>query len=224
MIQVLIVEAFWACRAGWRTLVEALDEACSVVETDRAENVATLVREPDELDLILLGRSLPHVDVGAEIATLRRCVGDAPIVVLAPPLGRSEALRAIEIGAMGYIPKTVPAEDTLRGLRRVLAGEVWIAPEALATPDTPGRAPGSNSPGTSDGRLHGLTQRQRDVLSGLAQGKTNAQIAGALGLSTNTVRLHVSAILKTLGVSNRTQAARLATEFGAETIEPDTES
>lgn len=214
-MQVLIVDACWACQAGWRSLVESLGVRYSVIEASEFSEAIDVGRKSKDVGLVLLGAPVPGFSLSGALTKLRGQLPDLSVVVLGMTGERAEALQALEFGAIGYIPKTDSREDMLHGLRRVLAGEVWVPKSAVASVGREASETSGQSARPSLSRRRGLdvlTDRQRDVLAGLAAGKTNAAIATQLGLSTNTVRLHVSAVLKALGVANRTQAARVAAD------------
>ena len=128
--------------------------------------------------------------------------------------------RAIETGAMGFIPKTTSSQLLLNALRLVLAGGVYLPTEVLrhheGTPEPALRlaAEASDSGKMLAPHAIGLTERQSDVLALLVQGKSNKLICRDLGLAEGTVKIHVTAILKTLNVSNRTQAVIAVGKLG----------
>jgi DNA-binding NarL/FixJ family response regulator len=106
--------------------------------------------------------------------------------------------RALDLGAMGFIPKDATSRQMIQSLRMVQAGSV-VVPEALVR----------RCPDTEDWR-RALTGRQRDVLTQLGRGHSNKEIARTLDLAEATVKMHVTAIMKLLNVSNRTQAVLAA--------------
>jgi len=124
-------------------------------------------------------------------------------------------LQFLERGVNGCIHKDVDAEEAVRAVRRVLDGEVWL-PRHFFQQGRDVAATEGNFPATELSGPRGwerLSERQRQILSLLASGKTNPEIASIVGLSKYTVRHHVSIILRTLNVSNRAEAMVLAREF-----------
>ncbi len=126
--------------------------------------------------------------------------------------------RALDHGAAGFIPKDTASDVLLSALRLVLAGGTYIPPTMLDASGTDQGAPpvqeAGPSPETGHGPLDRLTPRQREVLRLIAAGMTNKSIAQQLDVTENTVKVHITSILKTLGVSNRTQAVITAQQWG----------
>lgn len=119
--------------------------------------------------------------------------------------------KALDLGAAGYIPKSAGIEVMLSALRLVLVGGIYVPPDLLRKAAPPGitevvDAAAELSPDS-------LTSRQQEVLRLLGEGKSNKEIARQLDLSENTVKIHVTAVLKALGVNNRTKAAVVARQF-----------
>jgi DNA-binding NarL/FixJ family response regulator len=136
------------------------------------------------------------------------------VLVLAGDDCDEHALAAIAAGAVGFLPKDVPAEELTRAVRAVAAGGAVIAPvvlarilaraaESLPAPET-----------TAGSALDALTEREREVLVHVARGHSNAEIAGALRVSETTVKTHVGHLLTKLRLRDRTQAVVLAYETG----------
>jgi DNA-binding NarL/FixJ family response regulator len=124
----------------------------------------------------------------------------------------------MELGAAGFLPKSAPASVMLNALRLILAGETYF-PAGLQKGAPPvslaaARAMSNAQSETLRARIDMLTHRQRDVLALVGEGRSNKDIADALGISEGTVKVHVGAILKALGTTNRTQAALIAIDFG----------
>ncbi len=164
-----------------------------------AAALSWLHNEPD-IDLVLLDLDL--VD-SRGVDTLRRVREAAPqvaVVVLSAHAERDNVFAALDLGAAGFLPKTADAAQLLQGVQRVLEGGV-IMPAAVA----PARADLAGRPEFSD--------RQRDVLRLLIEGKSNKLIARALNLSDATVKTHLQMIYRKLGVETRTQAVLAAARW-----------
>lgn len=214
-MKILSVDDHWVARAGLKHLLQQLDERVTVLEADNLDDAIRLASEEQQLDLVLLDLMMPGMEAFSGLAALRDALPQIPIIVISMIEDRRDVLRAIELGAMGYIAKTASPDETLKAVRMVLAGEVYM-PRALIkqvrVASASSNAEEARAYAFAAERLHELTKRQRDVLDLLKHGKTNAEIAKELGASENTVRLHVSAILGKLGFSNRTQAALFAAQ------------
>lgn len=210
-MKVLIADDHPIVRSSVAQVLSLIDSDVVVIEASTFGEAFERVARHQDLSLILLDLRMPGMppfDGLRELVTRRP---DVPLVVVSAIDNREDALRAIEYGAMGYIPKTIAPDEFEALLRRAIGGQVAM-PRTLLD-----RSPLSASPTfdafdniASRERICQLTRRQQEVLLFLAHGKSNLQIAQELGLSEKTVRLHVSAILKTLNLSNRTQAALLA--------------
>lgn len=164
---------------------------------------------PPAVDLVLLDLKLPDahgIDLLAEISRSHLGVG---VVVLSGDLDPTTVNRALQLGAVGCIPKTETRDVLVSALGLVLAGGVYVPPLALGTgtPVTKGRA------GATPESL-GLTERQLDVLALMMQGKNNKLICRALGLAEPTVKNHVSAVLRALSVDSRTEAVLAVGRLG----------
>jgi DNA-binding NarL/FixJ family response regulator len=154
--------------------------------------------------LILLDLNLPDRDGFAVLAELRRRYAAISLVVLSAFHDRENVLRALDLGALGFIPKSASREVMINALRLVFAGGVYIPPEALARAERAQSQPGPQRP-VSPAEL-GLTDRQMEVLALMMQGKSNKMISRVLDTAEPTVKHHVTAILKALKVTNRTEA------------------
>jgi DNA-binding NarL/FixJ family response regulator len=183
----------------------------------------------DAFDLALLDLGLPDCAGHDGLARLREERPHVPVVVVSGTSDPETILTALDLGAMGFIPKTSSREVILNAIRLVASGGVFVPVEALKTRSGSGRTaageavtaplPGARapaSPGTASltpAEL-GLTPRQGDVLSLVLKGLPNKLIARKLDIAEGTVKAHVSAVLQALNVSTRTQALIAATRVG----------
>lgn len=194
-------------------MLSGLAEEVAFVEAATADGVVDALAGNPGIDIVLLDLVMP----GAQgFGLLRRvCDGypDLPVVMLSASADPAKMRKALDIGAAGFITKTETADVMLSALRLVLAGGIYIPPDMLEP--TPAavreRDVAADKPPAALARL---TPRQREVLACLGEGKSNKHIARDLDLSENTVKIHVAAILRVLGVGNRTQAAVVARESG----------
>ncbi|TMH55086.1 MAG: response regulator transcription factor [Betaproteobacteria bacterium] len=198
-MKILIVDDHPLIQEALQHVLAALDPALELIQAqDASEAHAALSREPDT-DLILLDLALPDSDGFELLGDLRREWPGMPVLVLSATHDRSTVEHALDLGAMGFIPKTANTRVLLEALRLVLSGGVYLPSESA-------RANGGIRPRavTRPDQL-GLTLRQADVLKLLVQGKPNKLICRDLRLSEGTVKVHVSAILRALNVRTRTQ-------------------
>jgi DNA-binding NarL/FixJ family response regulator len=210
-------------REGLKHTLSRLADDVEFREAASATEVLDFIEGDEPIDMALLDLVMPGSN-GFELLT-RVCDGnpELPVVMLSGSVDPVKMRKALDIGAAGYITKSATAEVMLSALRLVLAGGIYVPPDMLkgdgAAPRTPEEAaPTASPPAVS---AASLTTRQREVLACLGQGKSNKQIGRELDLSENTVKIHVAAILRALGVDNRTQAAVVARENGIVSVSED---
>ena len=192
-------------RGALRTAVSQLLPGVQIVEADTPEALHRAVQDNPRADLILLDLRMPGVQGFSALITLRSQHPAIPVVVVSaveePPVMR----RALDFGACGFIPKSAGLDTIGEALHAVLEGGVWLPP---GVPET--AAEEENAERELAQRVASLTQQQFRVLMMLADGRLNKQIAGDLNVSEATIKAHVTAILRKLGLYRRTQAAVLA--------------
>lgn len=180
-----------------------------------AQARALLERLQPAPDLLLLDLQLGDAgDDGFQLLdALREAHPELPIVCMSGSDQMAEVIRAIDQGAMGFIPKHVAPEEFKQALMTVVAGGIYVPPMRLTqaplpAPPEPRGAAEALPPSALPLRLDQLpiTPRQQQVLQGLLQGKPNKLIASELAISAETVKDHVQAIYRALGVNSRTQA------------------
>jgi DNA-binding NarL/FixJ family response regulator len=200
-ISVLIVDDHPVVRQGLRVLLEVQDGI--EVAGEAGDGATALALAADKApDVILLDLKLPGMDGMAVLGELTARGSAARVLVLTSATEPALAGQAVRSGAAGVVYKDVDPDALVRAIRSVHDGHLLLAPEAA------GRL--MRSANWSLGGIEALTGREREVLAELAKGRSNREIARALGVSEKTVKAHVSAILAKLGVQDRTQAALLA--------------
>lgn len=175
--------------------------------------IETAERNPD-LDLALLDLNMPGMDGLTGVRTFRSRFPLLPVIVLSASESPDDVKRALDSGALGYIPKSSTAQLMLSAIKLVLAGGVYL-PSLLLAHDAGGSeyAPVRSAPPPARAATRGLTERQLQVLALLAEGKPNKLIARTLDITEGTVKIHLAAIFQTLGVRNRTEAVIAAQEM-----------
>jgi DNA-binding NarL/FixJ family response regulator len=190
-------------------LGQALRQAMAGVEvigcSDLREAVAALEAR-EAVDLLILDLDMPGMDGFSGLATVRASHPAVPVAIVSSTREPAVMRRAIEFGAAAFVPKSAALETIASALQSVLDGEVWLPPEMEE-----GGAPGM--PDDFARRVAELTPQQLRVLTLLSKGKLNKQIAHELSVGEATVKAHVTAILKKLGVRSRTQAVIAARHF-----------
>ena len=223
----LLIDDHALIREALSSVLRELRSDAVVLEAANCRLGMDLIRQHEDLSLILLDLRLPDRDGFDMLTELRESHPAVGVVMLSAFNDRDNVVRALDQGALGFISKTSSRDVLLGALRLVLAGGVYIPPEILgsAAPSTrsPAAAPAGQQPASaprpSPADL-GLTERQVDVLALMMQGKSNKLICRALDLAEPTVKNHVSAILKALQVSNRTEAVLAVAAFGWELPKP----
>ncbi len=205
-MEALLVDDHAMVRQALKFYLEELDSSVAVNMAENVDEALEFASHAEKLDLIILDYKLPGTVGLAGFEALAAAVPDVPIVFLSGNMHRNEVLRAIGAGAAGVIPKDLSAEAMINALKLVLSGEKYLPTMILPDSDQTGVV----SQKMSEGPLSDLTQRQREVMELLMQGLPNKEIAESLGVEEVTVKLHLSKIFKKLGVSNRTQAVRIA--------------
>jgi DNA-binding NarL/FixJ family response regulator len=209
-MRVIIGDDHALFRKGLQLQLQQMAPSVEVLNARNFAEVMHLAESEDNLDLLLLDLGMPGVDWRQAIDALHNQFPNLPIVVISADEKRSHILDALDHGAVGYIPKSSEGSVMLRALELVLAGGVYLPPEILAP-----RGAGSLESTSENGlALPQLTPRQTTVLSLLAAGQSNKEIARTLDLSEGTVKHHVAAVLKAFNAGSRAQAVLLAARFG----------
>jgi DNA-binding NarL/FixJ family response regulator len=212
MVSLLVVEDHALVREGVVRTLRQLEPGTLVAEASDFDSANALLEKGQLFDLILLDLCLPGLDGLSCLGVFRKRYPDIPVVILSAYDDPQTICRAMKSGAAGFVPKTYSSERLVEALREVLAGreyvpELFSGAAAVALPRLP-------IGGEAEPAEFGLTARQAEVLGLMAQGKSNRDIADALGLSEGTVKIHLTAIFKSLGVSSRTQAMVVIAQQG----------
>jgi len=207
-MSVLLIDDHPLFREGMRSLIERMDEKARVVEAESCEAALALgERDGPGLDLILLDLALPGMNGLEGISRFRERFPTTPVVVISATFDAARVKQAIERGAQGFIPKSMPPDVLMSALRLIFSGGVYVPASVMQDGGQQAEAPRSAT-------APSLTSAQARVLALLARGQSNKEIGNALDISDNTVRAHVSAILRALNVTNRTEAAAVALQAG----------
>jgi DNA-binding NarL/FixJ family response regulator len=187
---------------GFATTVEAasLDEAFDVLATAEGR-----------IDLALFDLRMPGMESPANLAAVRECYPDLRIAVVSAAQERQQILAALEAGVNGYVPKSFTPAELVRALKVVIGGDIFVpaflaqipSADRVSSQRLEARVAQTSAPEANDL----MSPRQRQVLELVVKGYSNKQIAGELSLAVGTVKVHVAAILRHLGVANRAAAA-----------------
>ena len=227
-MKVLLVDDHPLMLSALETVVQSIGSDTTVVGVESAAAARAALQADADFDLVLLDLALGDADGFDVLVEFRSAYPALPVVVVSASDRASDVIRAIDSGAMGFVPKKSSHAELLAALGIVMTGSMYVPPSMLGLEF--GRAGGDTTPGvmwpTGDDaapplgpaaqaephqktltlKEMGLTPRQAEVLSLLLQGLPNKLIARQLNLSVETVKDHVAAVLRALGVSSRTQA------------------
>jgi DNA-binding NarL/FixJ family response regulator len=214
-MKILVIDDHVLIREALRGVLKELKRDAVLLDASTSSQAMQIIADHPDIGLILLDLNLPDRDGFEVLAELREHHPAITVVVLSALQDRSVVLKALDCGALGYIPKSAKREVMISALKLVFAGGIYIPPEILAreTRSTPSPEPSAQKISPSD---LGLTDRQLDVLALMMQGKNNKLICRTLNLAEPTVKNHVTAILRALKVSNRTEAVIAANQLGWE--------
>jgi len=205
-VQILVIEDHALVREGLMLALQALESADDPVEVlgaKDADDAGQQLERDSNVDLMVLDLMLPGTSGMAFLGVVRKRYPHIPVVILSAMDDVDTVSKVIRSGAAGFVSKASPTAILLGALRDVLAGEVWVPPEYR-------ELTGKRKRPRSVAERYGLTKSQARVLELLAEGKTNREIGQLLDVTEGTVKIHVSAIFKALGVTNRSQALLIA--------------
>ena len=212
-IRIVLVDDQELVRTGFRMVLDAQPDMTVVGEAADGHAAVEFART-HSADVMVMDARMPRMDGVAATRQIRQA-GDRPRVLMLTTFDLDEyAFAALKAGASGFLLKDVPPEELLFAIRAVHSGDAVVAPSttrrlidrfAPMLPTDDGQAPAE---------LAGLTEREREVLILVAQGLSNAELAGRLFVSEATVKTHVGRILAKLGLRDRVQAVVYAYENG----------
>lgn len=205
-MKILVIDDHALFREGLCHVLNALQDDVTILEAPDFTRAMQCLPENTDLDLVLLDLNMPGTDGFSALAAFSEQYPALPVVILSASSQRSDIQRALDAGAMGYIPKDTTSSIMLNALRIILSGSVYVPPDYAQHEAKDEQA--------NRGNTHPLTPRQQQVLRLLVEGISNKEIATQLDLAEATVKMHVTAIFKTLGVTNRTQAAMAVEKLG----------
>ncbi|TDD45559.1 response regulator transcription factor [Kribbella antibiotica] len=208
-VRVLVVDDQTVVRAGFAAIVDAEPDLTVVGQAGDGAAAVTLAAELDP-DVVLMDIRMPGLD-GLSATRLLTATGDRPRVLVLTTFDLDEYVyEALRSGASGFLLKDAQAEDLLTAIRVIAAGESMLAPTVTRRLI---QAFAAGAP-TQTGDLSKLTPREREVLTLIAAGLTNAEIADRLMITIGTTKTHVNALLTKLGARDRVQATIIAYDLG----------
>ncbi|KNZ31983.1 MAG: regulator [Methylibium sp. NZG] len=221
-MKILLVDDHPLILSALKSVIHGLRPDVSVVTADTAHQARQTLRDYTDFDLVMLDLQLGDADGFDVLVEFRTTYPALPVVVVSASDRQSDVIRAVDSGAMGFVPKRFSNEALYEALTVVMAGGIYIPTMEMgsARPAAPSGETGSQvglgvvqrhaqaGPAQKPSPMEslGLTPRQTEVLALLLQGKPNKLIARDMNVSVETVKDHVAAVLRALGVSSRTQA------------------
>jgi len=216
-MKILVIDDHALIREALRSVLKELKGDAMVAEAADWRLASQQLEQSAGLDLILLDLNLPDRDGFDVLAELRERYPAASVVVLSARQDRESIAKALELGAIGFIPKSSERKVMLSAFNLIFSGGMYIPPEILVRQEPPhersAEPPPQGGRRASAGDL-GLTERQMEVLALMMQGRSNKAICRELDLAEPTVKNHVTAVLKALKVTNRTEAVIAAGALG----------
>jgi DNA-binding NarL/FixJ family response regulator len=212
-MKILVVDDHVLIREALRGVLKELKAGAIILEASDSRQAFSRVEDNPDLELILLDLHLPDGAGFTILATLRERYPAISVVVLSASEDRDNVAKALDLGALGFIPKSSTREVMLSAFNLIFAGGIYVPPSILAS-SAPKAATASQPAKQVSAAELGLTDRQFDVLVLMMQGKSNKAICRVLDLAEPTVKNHVTAILKALKATNRTEAVIAAGALG----------
>ena len=218
-MKVLVIDDHPLILSALQLVIQGLGSDVTVVGVGTARAARSALQADADYDLVLLDLHLGDADGFDVLGEFRAAYPALPVVVVSASERPSDVIRAVDLGAMGFVPKRASNETLFEALHMVMSGGIYIPTMTMGVERPERKVRGD----TASGALHrqaangipgaekpldalGLTPRQIDVLALLLKGYPNKLIARDLNVSVETVKDHVAAVLRTLGVASRTQA------------------
>ena len=213
-LRILLADDHAMVRDGLKNYIQVVEPNTQIIEAETFAEAASILTTDDGIDLVILDLNMPGMNRLEGLDRLHATYPETPVVILSGSIDRADIMGALDHGAAGYFPKTMGGRSLTNALRLVLSGERYV-PSVLLTPECSGPANAVlRGPSSENQNAPGLSEREATVLSLMARGKANKEIARDLELQEATIKTHVTSVFRKLNVSNRTEAAREAYKFG----------
>jgi two-component system nitrate/nitrite response regulator NarL len=204
-MKLLIVDDHAMVRAGLAALLRQPRYDVQVLQARNASEGIDMIRANSDIDVVLLDVSMPGMNGFEAVREFGRARPDLPIILLTASEDPADVRRGLAAGALGYVPKSSSPDTLMSAIRLVLSGEIYVPTVMLRGDDVD--AAGTKA---TAGAPLPLTKRQTEVLQMLDRGLSNKAIGRELELSERTVKAHITAIFKSLRVTNRSEAVEFA--------------
>jgi DNA-binding NarL/FixJ family response regulator len=210
-MRILVVDDHALVRRGMLYVVKEGFPDAEVLEAEGSAAALDVFRAGKKIDLALVDVRMPDLDGLELLRAVKAEWPDVPVIMLSTYENAPYVKRALSDGAAGYLLKDATPEDLAQAINVAMSGSGNVlSPRVIQNLFE------DQQSGSENGRRneYSLTQRENDILALLAEGKSNREIAQSLFLSEKTVKAHLAAIFRKLGVTNRTQAAMMAVQMG----------
>ncbi|MCJ8298017.1 MAG: response regulator transcription factor [Pseudomonadales bacterium] len=206
MLTILVADNHDLAREGFKSVLQELDPQISILGANCIGAVLQQLPANPDIDIVLLDLGLPDTEQFSGLLQIKETAPDTPVAILSALDDQESVHAALVAGADGYIPKTSSKKVMLHAIRLILAGEIYLPSILLQGNQLANSAANvTNLPQRRDPAT-GLTRRQAQVLELIEKGLSNKEIARQIFCTEGTVKAHVTAILKTFGVSSRAKA------------------
>ena len=199
-IRLLVVDDHFVVRIGLTSALN-LEPDMEVVAEARDGQEAVSAYAAHRPDVVIMDYQLPHLNGAQATTAIRATFPEARVIILSVYKGEEDVHRAVQAGAAGYLPKSIGPEELLEANRTIYQGRRYFPTAITAALET--RAARTE-----------LSEREREVLEMLVRGRSNKEIAIALGISENTVKVHTTRVFEKLGVGDRLEAVTVAIQRG----------
>jgi len=211
-MRILIVDDHALVRRGMNYVVKEGFPDADVIEAESSAAALEAMRTSEKVDLALVDVRMPDLDGLELLKALKTEWAEMPVIMLSTYENAPYVKRALADGAAGYLLKDATPEDLTQAINVAMSGSGNVLSPRVIQNLFEDQESGTASSGRRS--EYSLTQREHDILALLAEGRSNREIAGRLYLSEKTVKAHLAAIFRKLGVTNRTQAAMMAVQMG----------
>lgn len=215
-LSILIADDHAMVRDGLRPFLMNVGDDIEVLEAATLDEAIVQSKKFPNLSLAILDLNMPGMNGFDGLNRFKEQCPDVAVVILSANFSKSEILSAMDSGAMGYLPKTMTGSSITNAIKLILSGERYL-PSVLINADSAQddiKAPALGSEDILATILRKLTEREKEILTLLVDGKSNKQIANTLSIGEITVKIHVRHIYRKMGVKTRAQAVRVVFEPG----------
>jgi len=213
-MHVLVTDDHQLFLDGIHMLLKKLDPGIVITECNSAEKAVEILESGLTFDLIIIDLCMPGMDGLSVLQRMQRRKVWLPLVVVSGEENLATIRAALDLGALGFIPKTHNSQEMIDALQKILHGDIYIPAEIEEQVEKLGGSRRPDQVSSEPALRTGITPRQYDVLQLLTKGYSNKQIAYTLFLTEHTVKAHVSALFTALSAKNRTDCVQAARRLG----------